>query len=196
MRYIANILTEKKFSDYELYNVVSDKASLIDGIPTMVIGWEYTKKMFPEANIVDWIVEDGVYWTFGNREKRSVYEERMAKFKEIAIDSFIKSINYRFISVITSKKEEIADFIGKVETEGGATAYYANGFVYVYIPSSCVVYGLSLREMDYVGKNPKMFLSLLAKEENVSMVSAGESLSNEVRYSFRNRDYIIPYILS
>ena len=196
MRYIANILTEKKFSDYELYNVVSDKASLIDGIPTMVIGWEYTKKMFPEANIVDWIVEDGVYWTFGNREKRSVYEERMAKFKELAIDSFIKSINYRFISVITSKKEEIADFIGKVETEGGATAYYTNGFVYVYIPSSCVVYGLSLREMDYVGKNPKMFLSLLTKEENVSMVSAGESLSNEVRYSFRNRDYIIPYILS
>jgi len=196
MRYIANILTEKKFSDYELYNVVSDKASLIDGIPTMVIGWEYTKKMFPEANIVDWIVEDGVYWTFGNREKRSVYEERMAKFKEIAIDSFIKSINYRFISVITSKKEEIADFIGKVEAEGGTTAYYTNGFVYVYIPSSCVVYGLSLREMDYVGKNPKMFLSLLAKEENVSMVSAGENLPNEVRYSFRNRDYIIPYILS
>ncbi len=196
MRYIANILTEKKFSDYELYNVVSDKASLIDGIPTMVIGWEYTKKMFPEANIVDWIVEDGVYWTFGNREKRSVYEERVAKFKELATDSFIKSINYRFISVITSKKEEIADFIGKVETEGGTTAYYTNGFVYVYIPSSCVVYGLSLREMDYVGKNPKMFLSLLAKEENVSMVSAGENLSNEVRYSFRNRDYIIPYILS
>ena len=196
MRYIANILTEKKFSDYELYNVVNDKASLIDGIPTMVIGWEYTKKMFPEANIVDWIIEDGIYWTFGNREKRSVYEERMAKFKELAIDSFIKSINYRFISVITSKKEEIADFIGKVETEGGTTAYYTNGFVYVYIPSSCVVYGLSLREMDYVGKNPKMFLSLLAKEENVSMVSAGENLSNEVRYSFRNRDYIIPYILS
>ena len=37
MKFIANILTDKTFTNAELYNVVSDKNNLIDCIPTLVI---------------------------------------------------------------------------------------------------------------------------------------------------------------
>ena len=47
MKFIANILTDKPFKDNDLYNVVSDKNNLIGGIPTLVVGWEYTKKLYP-----------------------------------------------------------------------------------------------------------------------------------------------------
>ena len=52
MKFIANILTDKPFVNTELYNVVNDKDKLIDGIPTLVIGWEYTKKMYENANTI------------------------------------------------------------------------------------------------------------------------------------------------
>ena len=73
MKFIANILTDKPFTNAELYNVVSDKNNLIDGIPTLVIGWEYTKKMFNNANILDWEIDRNTYWTYGKREKRNKY---------------------------------------------------------------------------------------------------------------------------
>ena len=52
MKYIANILTNGIFED-ELYNVTSKKGDLIDGIPTLVIGWEFYKKRYSNANILE-----------------------------------------------------------------------------------------------------------------------------------------------
>ena len=44
-------LTDRRIEIYnELYNVVSDKNDLISDIPTLVIGWEYTKKLFKNNN--------------------------------------------------------------------------------------------------------------------------------------------------
>ena len=58
MRFIANILTDRKFNDCEFYNVVSKKEDLIENIPTLVIGWGFTKKLYPEANIINSKLED------------------------------------------------------------------------------------------------------------------------------------------
>ena len=100
MKYIANILTNRKFSDCTLYNVVLDKKDLIEGIPTLVIGWEYTKKNFSEANILDWRIDNKTFWTFGNRERRQRYEETIIKFRKYVINNLVKSIKYKYISLI------------------------------------------------------------------------------------------------
>ena len=100
MKFIANILTDKPFTNAELYNVVSDKNNLIDGIPTLVIGWEYTKKMFNNASILDWEIDRNTYWTYGKREKRNRYEENLERFRQMSITRFIKSVNYRYSNIL------------------------------------------------------------------------------------------------
>ena len=97
MRFIANILTDKKFINSELYNVVDNKDKLIDGIPTLVIGWGFTKKMYPNASILNWSIDNNIYWTYGKREKRSRYEENIEKFRQFAISNFIKSVKYKIL---------------------------------------------------------------------------------------------------
>ena len=92
MKFIANILTDKPFKDNDLYNVVSDKNNLIDGIPTLVVGWEYTKKLYPEASMLNWEVGNNVYWTYGNREKRNKYEENIATFRQLTLTKIIKTL--------------------------------------------------------------------------------------------------------
>ena len=124
MKYIANILTDKLFSDSELYNVVSSKDSLIEGIPTLVVGWEFAKLNYPKVSVIDWKIEDGVYWTFGNRERRSAFEDRTKKFKEMAINQFIKSVEYRNVNILTSTNEEKTEFMKTLSCSEGVKIYY------------------------------------------------------------------------
>ena len=195
MKFIANILTNKKFTGNELYNVVNSKELLIPDIPTLVVGWEFTKSLYPDVDITDWAIDDNTYWTFGNREKRSVYEDRIEKFKNIAINSVISSVKYKFINILADK-QSAKEFISKVDAESGITSYYYNGIVYVYIPSEGVVYGISLRDIDYVGNNPKTFLSQLNGKENVKSVTTDGVISPETKFSFNGNNYVMPYILS
>ena len=91
MRFLGNILTNRKFEDCEFYNVVDKKEDLIINIPTLVIGWEFTKTLYPNANIISWEIENDIYWTFNNRERRQSYEEIIVKFKKLVVNRFIKS---------------------------------------------------------------------------------------------------------
>ena len=195
MKYIANILTDKAFSDSELYNVVPDKNSLIKGIPTLVVGWEFAKLNYPKVSIIDWKIEDGVYWTFGNRERRSAFEDRTKKFREIAINQFIKSVKYVNVNMLTSTNQEKIDFMKTLSCSDGIKIYYQFGMAYIYNPCEGVVYGVSLREIDYIGKNAKGFLSEIYGMENAEGVDA-ENLSSTVKYAFRNCNYIFPYLMS
>ena len=80
MQLIANILTINLFSDKILYNVVEKKDDLIDGIPTLCVGLEMTKKNYPNFNLLDMNIDEMTKWTYGPREKRNVYESRLSKF--------------------------------------------------------------------------------------------------------------------
>jgi len=195
MKYIANILTDKTFSDNELYNVVSSKESLVEGIPTLVVGWEFTKLNYPKVSIIDWKVEDGIYWTFGNRERRAVFEARTKKFKEMAINHFIKSVKYVNVSMLTSTNDEKLDFMNRLACSDGIRIYCQWGMAYIYNPCEEVVYGVSLRELDYMGKNGKAFLGEIYGIENAEGVNA-DSLSPSMKFAFRNCNYIIPYLMS
>ena len=100
MKHIANILTDKNFPKEDLYNIINDINDIEIGIPTLIIGWEYTKNLFPNANILDWEINRNIFWTFGKREKNQRYVETLEEFKTLAVKRFIKSIEYRFVNIL------------------------------------------------------------------------------------------------
>ena len=72
MNYLANIYTKSKLDIEPFFNVVDDENKLIDGIPTLIIGWDSVKSLYGDINILDKKVKDNIYWTFGQRERRNV----------------------------------------------------------------------------------------------------------------------------
>lgn len=196
MRFIANILTDKPFTNSELYNVVSKKENLIDNIPTLVIGWEYTKKNFPEASILNWEINENFYWTYGKREKRNKYEENIEKFRQIALTKFVKSVKYTFLSLITISEDEKEYILRLVSKEDGSFIYMNYDMIYIFDSDNNVVIGFSLRDIDYIGKNRKGILSKIYRNTKNVLIEVKESLSWETKNALRNYSYVIPYLYS
>ncbi len=72
--------------------------------------------------------------------------------------------------------------------------YINSGMVYIYIPFNGTVYGISLRDIDYMGKSAKVFLSKICKSNNAEVITAkrdDESFYNMFSL-FKNAAYIIP----
>lgn len=194
MKFIANILTDKKFVNNELYNVVSDKDKLIEDIPTLVIGWGYTKSMYPEASILNWSINKDVYWTYGKREKRNKYEENVEKFRKESIIRFIKSVKYTYYNLLTIDDEEKKYVIRLLSNESGTFVYINFDMVYIFDESTNSVVGISLRDIDYVGKDRKKMLSYIFKNKKNTIIDTKDSLSLETKIALKDCNYVIPYL--
>lgn len=195
MKFIANILTDKPFTNAELYNVVSDKNNLIDGIPTLVIGWEYTKKMFNNASILDWEIDRNTYWTYGKREKRNRYEENLERFRQMSITRFIKSVNYRYSNILIADDDEKKHIFSLLDNDKDVLyAYLSNDMVYLFDNIDNSVIGFSLRDIDYLGKDRKRVLSKIYYNKNVQLIDIKDCLTWETKNALRNCSYVIPYL--
>ena len=93
MNYLANIYTKSKLDIEPFFNVVDDENKLIDGIPTLIIGWDSVKSLYGDINILDKKVKDNIYWTFGKRERRNVMEKNKIKnVKEVQKKSNVNCV--------------------------------------------------------------------------------------------------------
>jgi hypothetical protein len=192
MRYIANILTNRKFDDYEFYNIVSRKEDLIDNIPTLVIGWEFTKTLYPNANITTWDIDNNTFWTFGNRERRQRYDELLIKFRNLAINRFIKNIKYKYINLLSEGFGGLEFLLTKCDD---INVYINNDMVYVVTNSkdndNIQVYGFSLKAYQYLGVDKKdIFKQIYASGANV--ITPKDEIPWEIKNNLKNCSYVIP----
>ena len=196
MKYIANILTDKKFTDSELYNVVSSKDKLIGDIPTLIIGWGYTKKMYPESNILNWKINDNIFWTYGKREKRNKYEENVEKFKKASINKFIKSVKYQYYNLLTISEEEKKYIISLLCRDCKTHIYINCDMVYIFDDENNIVIGFSLRDIDYINSSRKKMFNIILRNKNNNIIDIKDTLSYDMKISLNDCKYVIPYLYS
>lgn len=194
MKKIANILTKNLFNDNIFYNVVDSKDKLIDGVPVLCVGVEFTKRNYPNFNRIDMKIDDMTSWTYGPREKRNVYESRLKTFIENAISMFKSCIMYKYINVIVDGTAS-SDFlcVNSIIENGNAVSFIYNGMVYVY-DNDKTVYGISIREISYAGIDVKPFLRRIYSNTNV--ITNKDAIPLDARVLFNGSDYLIPCLLS
>lgn len=193
MQPIANILTKNLFSDKTLYNVVEKKDDLIDGIPTLCVGLEMTKKNYPNFNLLDMNIDEMTKWTYGPREKRNVYESRLSKFIFDSKIKFVKGIKYIYVNILTEgfKSDNFLRVKYLITNKDiKTTSFINNGVVYLYDKDSNTVFGVSIREFSYMGVDSNAFLRLVYK--NTRVVYGKDSLPLDIRILFSDYKYAIP----
>lgn len=196
MKYLANILTSEKFDENTLYNVVKNEDGLVKDIPTLIVGWEKAKELYPDASILRWKINDNTYWTYGSRVRRDRNEADIRTFKKLVMDKAIKSVEYWFFNVLTATNEEKLRLKVFLSDSRRKFALVSDDMIYIYFPDDSTTIGISLKDIDYEGGNREKMLKLLKNTPTITLVKERDYISYETRDLIRNRKYIIPYLSS
>lgn len=176
---VGNIITKENItgipSNFGIYDFVPTTE-----IPNLIIGWELTKTLYPEASILRKKIKDNLYWTFSPTEKRSVFENDLKKYIDKSYKDYIKKIKFYNIDPIIYKINTIDELLNKLKiVAGGITYLYVNKIVYVY--HSFIIYSIDLEQLDFIGFDRKIILSTL---KEITNFSDGEfkNFKNELKY--------------
>lgn len=193
MKIIGNFVTEKQINDNPWFKTTMDLSDIAADAPTLIIGWENTKKFFPDTNILNWKIDENTYWCFGRYENRSQNEKMLNRFIAMAMERFIKSQHYRFFSLLTATKEEKVTLLGFLSNPSKKAVFVANDIIYVSETGNKEIIGISLRDIDYEGGNRKKIFNILYNNPAVHMIE-NKNVPFELRSIFKNSLYAIPYI--
>lgn len=196
MRKIGNIVTDSGFMDDGLFNVVWSVDLTISGVPTLIVGWKKAEGIYPDLDILDWHIRDNVYWTFGKRERNWCYEDNVINFRKLCLDYIARNIRYEFFNVLTAAKEEKNNLVEWImEPNHKKYAYFRNDMAYIYIEKQNVIYGLSLRDIEYAGGKYERFTGMLKASKTVAMVKPGNE-SFDLQELIRVKPYLVSYLYS
>jgi hypothetical protein len=190
MKKIGNILTKNKFFDTTWCNVTDKAENLISNLPTLVVGLDNAKNFDENFSILDWKLRDNVYWTFGPREQRHIYEKRVDDFLQLCLIFQKSTINYEFFNVLTEDKESKRELLCKITNSNNCKCFLCNDMLYICIDEENTITGISLRDIDYSGMDKNRFLSQLKTRNNVKFYTNQYNFPQAVRMFLRNSIYV------
>jgi hypothetical protein len=145
---LANIVSTDKIKVSEDFNVVKSMDDIIHGLPTLVIGYYYCKKTFPEFNITETKIKENIYWTFRKTEKRDKHEEDLYCFISKIYEDLASDISYVFFDPIQQKQKTLRKILKKLYTLKHPITYVHGEIVYIY--GEKIVFGIDLNLLKYM----------------------------------------------
>lgn len=196
MCFLANVLTNETFENPQFFNVVKKKEDLLPGLPTLIVGWETVKEMYPDASILSWKLDENTYWVHKKRVKRQSNEEGIKNFRKMVFDGLTNAVIYQYFNVLTASKPEKVEFFEFLKSEEPKTVLITDKMVYIYSSEAKKCFGVSLIDIDYEGGNRKRFLKTVFEMPNTKIVNEKDFITYETKLMLQNKRYIIPYLAS
>lgn len=191
--YVANIVTKNNLNVDKYFNVVESLDEIIQGLPTLVIGWDIVKTTNPDTDFIDKKISENIFWTFKKTERRDIFEEDLYNFINYSYNLLVKNIKYQFIDLILLTESQLKNIFKILKKSTKLIGYKYNNMLYLY--SDNIIYGFDLNLLDYLDYNRQTTFDkiksycLVFLEHNDILIEYKdiiEMLNNEVKY--------IPYL--
>jgi hypothetical protein len=192
---IANIVSNQKVSVSEEFNVVVSMDDIIHGLPTLIVGFDYVNKNYPNFDVMDRKLGEKLYWTLKRTEKRDKYEEDLSWFINKVLTDLISDISYVFVDPIQYNAKTIRKIIRKFHSMENKITYQNGQMLYVY--SDKIIFGVDLKLLKYIGLDYSKIKDKIIIKSSVFLTNDKilieykntiNELDNQVRY--------IPYLYS
>lgn len=192
---IANIVSHNKINVSNHFNVVESMDEIIHGLPTLVIGFDYVNKHYPDFDVMERKLGENLYWTVKRTEKRDKYEEDLSWFTNKVLSDLISEVNYVFVDPIQYHGKVIRKIIRKIYSIQNKISFQDGQMIYIY--GEKIIFGIDLKLLKYIGLNPIKIKQKILQESSVFLGNSDilieyknyiEELNNKVRY--------IPYLFS
>ena len=194
----ANIVTKTQINVSQDFNVVESMDDIIHGLPTLIIGFDLTDKLFPNYDVGEIKVTDNIYWTTKRTENRDKHNFEFEWFKFFVYHELVKNINYVFVDPIQYKKKSLLKILKKIYNLKNKITYHHKDMMYIY--GEGFVFGIDLKLLKYIGLNVDKIKDKIIKLSSVFLrhddifieyKNIIEDLENQVRflpflYSVRN----------
>lgn len=192
MKTIATIISDNKVKNIPEYVLLTKNKDINDiTLPTLVIGYEISKKLIPNFNILEKNPQKNLFWTFKRTEKRNDYERDLEEFYKFIIKKYINDCDYRYVNVLKLKFRDLYRFFKQI---------LPNSYIYttnnmIYLSKSNVVYGFNKEIIEYTGFNLKKCLNFIENSKIVHIINNDEEILNKNIFINLNECYI-PYFYS
>jgi hypothetical protein len=191
---IANILSKDTVIAPKEFNIIDSLGEAIVELPTLIVGYDYVNKNYPDFDITDISLGGNLFWTFKRTEKRDKYEEDLNWFIQKAYKNLVKDIIYIFVDPLQHQPKTLIKIIRKIYSLPNITTYVNDRMCYIY--SEKLVFGIDLKLIKFVGLNLE---KVLQKIKNISGVfTTREDLLKEDRRVIQllgNKDFYIPFLI-
>lgn len=192
--FLGNIVSENSIIVSSLFNVVNDINNIDDRVPTLIIGWDFSKRIFSgvKLSILDKNINKNTSWTFTKKEKRVDYEKDLDNFIKNCLNYINNKINYQYINILTSEYKIIKKLIEKLTSTEISYIYVCkNSFIYIY--SNYNVIGIDFNCLDYLNIDRKKIYKILYGKGNKIFFN-NSFLPSGINENIENKQRIIPYL--
>jgi len=192
---IANIVSTNKIDVSDEFNVVKTLDEIIIGKPTLIIGYEYVNKNYPEFDISEFCLGPDLYWTFKRTERRDKFEEDLNRFTKKVYKELTSNIVYVFVDPIQHKGRTLIKIIRKIYSLKNIISFVNGEMIYIYGDS--FIFGVDLKLLRYMELNTEKIKNKIKSISSVFLDSnkilieykkTVDNLDNQVRY--------IPFLFS
>ena len=196
MKYLGRIICKdngnEKFPFIEIINTFNNENSIT--IPTLIIGKKNAEKLFGKENIhvLDKKIRENLYWTFDLYERRNDYERDLNTFRKKVIQTLIKSVKYYYFNLFTCSYTQVKKMISKLKDKEQKIAYINNEHIYLMADQN--IYGISLKEIEYIGINREKFLKWLTANSKIKILYSDKFIDWKVKKQLNGNKYIVPYV--
>jgi hypothetical protein len=162
---LANIVSTSKLSVSTEFNVVKTMADIIHGLPTLIVGYEYVNKHFPEFDITNPCLDSNIYWIFKKSENRDKHSEGLHWFVNKIYSDLTSKTDYIFVDPIQYSVKKLRKIIRKIYSIKNKIAYVYGEMIYIY--GENLTFGIDLKLLRYMGIN---VLKIKAKIKEITDV--------------------------
>ena len=192
---VANIVSSNNINVSEEFNVVKSMDEIIHGLPTLIVGFDYVNKNYPDFNILDIELEPNLYWTVKKTERRDKHAEDLTWFINKVYNDLTKDIKYIFVDPLQYNSKSLWKIIKKIYSIKDLVTFVNGDMLYIY--GDKFIFGVDLKLMSYIGikkdkiKNKIKSKSSVFLEENDILIEY-KNYIEELGYQIK----FLPYLYS
>ncbi len=175
---VANIVSNNSINVSEEFNVVKSMDEIIHGLPTLIIGFDYVNKHYPDFNILDIELKPNLYWTVKKTERRDKHAEDLSWFINKVYNDLTKDIKYIFIDPLQYKSKSLLKIIRKLYSIKNLVTFVNDDMIYIY--GDKFIFGVDLKLMSYIGFDKHKIKSKIKSKSPVFLEE------NEILIEYKN----------
>jgi hypothetical protein len=136
-------------------------------IPTLIIGWNKVKELFPEQSIAESKISDNLFWTYSLSEDEIKLKSDINSFLEFSIRKFFNKDLITYDAILDG---ELKDFLAdNIDSEIRSFIYFHKDSCYIH--NGRETYAISLPSLEFVGKDVKKIMTGLINKIECTIFS-------------------------